>query len=173
MEELIAALACGATLADIMGDTFAPAPMELTTDSAAIERQMRLIDRIHAMGKEVLMSSHILQFTSAEQVLQVALEHEKRGADIAKIVTAGNSDEEEMENLRITRLLQKELRIPFLFLSGGTHSKIHRGIGPMLGCFTYLCVWRHDETSVPTQPTIRAAKQIRDSFDYLPDIIDG
>jgi len=75
-----------------------------------------------------------------------------------------------MENLRITTLLKKELDIPFLFLSGGTHSKIHRRIGPMLGCVTYLAVQSYDVGSVYTQPTVKAAKAIRDNFDYLPDI---
>ena len=169
MDGLLMGLRCGATLADIMGDTFDRSDMELTKNQAAIDKQMRLIDKIHKMGKEVLMSSHISKFTPAETVIAVAMEQQRRGADIVKIVTAANSDEEQMENLRITSLLKKELSVPFLFLSGGTHSKIHRMIGPMLGCVTYLCVLQHDECAVPTQPTVRAAKQVRDSFDYMPD----
>ena len=69
-------------------------------------------------------------------------------------------------------LKKKELKIPFLFLSSGTHSKIHRMIGPQLGCVTYLTVREHDRAAVPTQPTIRAAKAVRDNLDYLPDIAD-
>ena len=105
-------------------------------------------------------------------MLEIAYEHQRRGADIVKIVTAGNSVEEEMENLRITALLKKELKVPFLFLSGGTHSKVHRRIGPQLGCVTYLAVQAHDNRSVPTQPTVKEAKAIRDNFDYLPDVPD-
>lgn len=44
-------------------------------------------------------------------------------------------------------------------------------IGPQLGCLSYLAVHEHDEQSFPTQPTIRAAKAVRDNLDYLPDII--
>ena len=117
------------------------------------------------------MSSHVRRFVDAETVLEIAYEQQRRGADVAKIVTAANSDEEQIENLRITSLLKKELKIPFLFLSGGTHSKIHRMIGPQLGCLSYLAVHEHDEQSFPTQPTIRAAKAVRDNLDYLPDII--
>lgn len=170
MNGLLMGLRYGATLADIMGDTFDKSEMELTKNPSAIDRQRKLIDQIHAMDKEVLMSSHILKFTPAEVVLEVALEHQRRGADISKIVTFASSEEEEMENLRITTLLKKELDIPFLFLSGGTHSKIHRRIGPMLGCVTYLAVQSYDVGSVYTQPTVKAAKAIRDNFDYLPDI---
>ncbi len=160
---LITALKCGATLADIMGDIYDPSPMELTKNEAAIAKQMRLIDTIHAMGKEVLMSSHICKFTPAEKVVETALEHRRRGADITKIVTASNNEEELIENLRITTLLRKELNIPFLFLSGGSHSKLHRLVGPQLGCCMYLAVYEHDKNSVPTQPTISMARTMRDS----------
>lgn len=175
-EELLKALKCGATLGDVMGSAFDEEcgmgiDLELSMKPKAVEKQMKLIDRIHDMGKEVLMSSHVLKFTPAETVLEIAFEQQRRGADIVKIVTAGNSDEEQMENLRITFLLKKELKVPFLFLSGGTHSKIHRMIGPQLGCISYLAVTRHDECAVPTQPTIRAAKAVRDNFDYMPDIV--
>jgi len=174
-EELITAMSCGATLADVPGSAFDPESgmgigLELSRKTDAVDRQMQLIDRLHRMGKEVMMSSHILKFTPAETVLEVAFEQKRRGADIVKLVTAANSDEEQMENLRITTLLKKELDVPFLFLSGGAYSKIHRMIGAQLGCVTYLAVHEHDERAVPTQPTIRAAKAVRDNFDYVPDI---
>ena len=172
MEQLITALGCGATLGDVMGNTFDPeADMEMTYDPKAIDQQKKLIDRIHAMGKEVIMSSHVHRYIPAETVLEIAHQQRSRGADIVKIVTAANSDAEQMENLRITTLLKQELDCPFLFLAGGTHSKIQRMIGPMLGCFTYLAVAEHCATAVSTQPTIRAAKAVRDNFDYMPDLI--
>ena len=175
--ELVKALECGATLADVPASLFDSESgmgigLELSMKQDAIDRQMRLIDKIHSMGKEVLMSSHVLRFVPTETVMEIAYEQKKRGADIVKIVTAANSDEEQMENLRITTLLKKELGIPFLFLSGGTHSKIHRMIGAQLGCVSYLAVKEHDERAVPTQPTIKAAKAVRDNFDYLPDIVE-
>ncbi len=171
MEGMLTALRCGATLGDIMGDTFDKCDLELTFNPEAVKKQMELIDQIHAMGKEVLMSSHINKFLPAEEILKIALAQQERGVDIVKIVGGANSTEEEMENLRITTLLKKELKVPFLFLSNGTHTKIHRMIGPMLGCFGYLCVLEHSPTAVPTQPTVAAAKAVRDSFDYMPDII--
>ena len=76
------------------------------------------------------------------------------------------------KSLNLISLLKKELKVPFLFLSGGTHSKIHRMIGPQLGCVSYLAVREHDERAGPTQPTIKAAKAVRDNFDYLPDFIE-
>jgi 3-dehydroquinate dehydratase type I len=151
-----------------MGDYYCRAENELTMDAAAIEKQKRLIDRIHEAGGEVLMSSHVLKYTPAEEVLRIALEQQKRGADVVKIVTAANSVEEEMENLRITTLLKKELDVPFLFLSGGTHCRMHRTIGPMLGCVMALCVQRYDARSSKDQPLLHAERMILDNFDYYP-----
>lgn len=175
-EELLRALSCGATLGDVPGSWFDAesgmgVELELTMKPDAVDKQKRVIERIHEMGKEALMSSHVLKFTPAETVLEIAYEQVKRGADVVKIVTAANSDEEQIENLRITTLLKKELGAPFLFLSGGTHSKIHRMIGPQLGCLTYLAVREHDARAVSTQPTIRAAKAVRDNLDFMPDIV--
>jgi len=176
-EDLLIALRCGATLGDVPGSLFDTESgmgigLELSMKQDAKDKQIRLIDRIHELGKEALMSSHVLKFTPAETVLEIAFEQAKRGADIVKIVTAANSDEEQIENLCITTLLKKELHVPFLFLSGGTHAKIHRMIGAQLGCVTYLAVKEHNARAVPTQPTIKAAKAVRDNFDFMPDIIE-
>ena len=165
-EDLLTYLSWGATLADVMGDYFCPSPDEITYDETAVKKQKELIDRIHAMGKEVLMSSHTHRFMTAEEVLKLALAQQERGADISKIVAAGNTVEEEMENLRITTLLKKELKIPFLFLSGGKCCKIHRTIGPMLGCNMWLTTQKHDEYSVGAQPVCRAIRTIADNFNY-------
>ena len=167
-DELVDLAKWGATLLDVMGDYYCRAENELTMDAAAIEKQKRLIDRIHEAGGEVLMSSHVLKYTPAEEVLRIALEQQKRGADVVKIVTAANSVEEEMENLRLTPLLKKELDVPFLFLSGGTHCRMHRTIGPMLGCVMALCVQRYDARSSKDQPLLRAERMILDNFDYYP-----
>ncbi|MBQ7335436.1 MAG: type I 3-dehydroquinate dehydratase [Clostridia bacterium] len=156
----------GATLIDFPADLFSPAPYEMTYDAQAVERQKRLAEQIHALGGEVLISSHTHKFMSAEEVLAMAREHQARGADISKIVAAANSEEEELENLRITSLLNKELDIPFLFLSSGSHNKLHRTVGPMLGACMWLTVQKHDELATGVQPTCRAIRAIADHFDY-------
>ena len=170
-EELLMAMEVGGTLADVPGDFYhEDKEYQMTEDAEAIEKQMALIDRLHAMGKEVLMSSHVLRFLPAEKVLEIAKEQVRRGADIVKIVTGANSEEEEMENLRIATLLKKELSVPFILLAAGTHAKILRMIGPAVGCFGVFAVYEHDGDAVPTQPTIAAARAVLDHFDYLPDL---
>ena len=160
---LLLAARAGGTLIDVMGDLYARHPDELTDDERAIGRQKKLIDTLHNMGAEVLMSSHVLRFTPAERVLEIAHAQVERGADIVKIVTGAEDDMQQAENLRIVALLKKELKVPFLYLSGGQCSVLRR-VGPMLGCCMWLCVYEHDALSTKAQPLLRNLKAIRDHF---------
>ena len=162
-EELIEMAACGATLCDVMGDYYDRTEGELTMNGAAVEKQMRLIDALHAKGAEVLMSSHVLKFIPAERVLEIAREHQRRGADICKIVTGASTMEEQIENLRIVRLLKAELKIPFLFLAGG-ECRLLRRVGAGLGSCMSLCVHEYDELATKSQPLLRDMKLLRDTL---------
>lgn len=162
-EELIELADCGATLCDIIGDLFDKQPDELAVDETAIKKQMKLIDRLHQEGAEVLMSSHVLKYIPAEEVLKIALEHQRRGADICKIVTGADTMEQQIENLKIINMLKENLKIPFLFLAGG-ESHILRRIGGELGDCMYLTVYEYDELATTSQPLIRNMKAIRDNM---------
>ena len=155
----------GATLCDVMGDIFCKHPEELTDNDEAIQKQMKLIEKLHSLGSEVLMSSHLYKFAPAERVLEIAFEQKRRGADIIKIVTAANTMEQQIENLRITNLLKQELGAPFLFLSSGKCS-IHRRLGIKLGCCMSLCVYEHDARSTSSQPLLSTMKLVRDIIDF-------
>ncbi len=160
-EELLLLAECGATLIDVMGDYFDRTEGEFTTDDVAVQKQKELIEKLHERGAEVLMSTHILRFTPAERVLEIALAHEARGADICKIVTGASTMAEQIENMRIINLLKEKLEIPFLFLSVG-ECHIMRRIGGALGCCMYLCVHEYDEYATKTQPLLSDMKKIRD-----------
>jgi 3-dehydroquinate dehydratase type I len=127
----------------------------------AVNKQIELIDKLHKKGAEVLMSSHVLHFIPAERVIEIALEHQRRGADICKIVTGADSIEEQIENIRITNLLKEKLDIPFLFLSAG-ECRISRRIGGCLGNCMSLCVHEYDDLATETQPLLSEMKLIRD-----------
>ncbi|MBQ1263141.1 MAG: type I 3-dehydroquinate dehydratase, partial [Oscillospiraceae bacterium] len=163
--ELVKIAESGATLVDVMGDMFSVHPEELTDDEAAIKKQMQLIDKLHSLGAEVIMSSHVWKFTRAERVLEMAREQKRRGADIIKIVAGAATMEQQIENLRITELLKRELGAPFLFLSGG-ECAMHRRLGIKLGCCMALCVYEHDALSTPVQPLLSTMKTIRDEIDF-------
>lgn len=162
-DELIELAQCGATLCDVMGDYFDRHPDEVAVDEAAIKKQMELIDKLHEKGAEVLMSSHVYKYTPAERVLEIALEHQRRGADICKIVTGADTMEQQIENLRIINLLKEKLDIPFLFLCGG-ECRILRRIGGEIGCCMYLTVYEYDEFATPVQPLLKNVKAIRDNI---------
>jgi len=163
-EELIELAECGATLCDVMGDYFDKQPDEVARDNNAIAKQMKLIDALHEKGAEVLMSSHVLKFTPAERVVEIALEHERRGADICKIVVSAEGIEEEIENFRIMNLLKQNLKIPFLFLSSG-ECRVLRRIGGEFGSCMYLCVHEYDKLATATQPLLKKVKAIRDNME--------
>jgi 3-dehydroquinate dehydratase len=159
--ELLTLADCGATLCDVMGDYFDRCEGELTMNEDAVKKQIKLIDELHSRGAEVLMSSHVLKFTPAERVLEIALEHQRRGADICKIVTGASTMAEQIENLRIITLLKENLKIPFLFLSGG-ECQILRRVGATIGSCMSLCVVEYDEHATKSQPLLSHMINIRD-----------
>lgn len=153
----------GAELCDVMGDIFDPQPNEITYDENAIEKQKALIDSLHKKGTKVLMSSHVLHYIPAEEVLKIARAQESRGVDVCKIVTGADSMEQQIENLRIIDLLKKELTVPFLFLCGG-ECRILRCIGGEIGSCMYLGVHDYAPENKPVQPRLCDIKAIRDTL---------
>ena len=109
------------------------------------------------------MSSHVYKYTPAERVLEIALEHQRRGADICKIVTGAETMEEQLENLKIINMLKEKLDIPFLFLCCG-ECKILRRISGEIGNCMYLCVPEYDALATPAQPLLHNIKAIRDNM---------
>ncbi len=162
-EELLELADCGANLCDVMGDCFDKQPDELAVDKNAIKMQEQLIQKLHNKGAKVLMSSHIFKYTPAERVLEVAMEQQRRGADICKIVTGADTMEQQLENLKIINMLKENLKIPFLFLCGGK-CNILRRIGGEIGCCMYLCVYEYDKLATPVQPLLKDVKVIRNAM---------
>ena len=155
--------AAGATLCDVMSDFYAPHPDQVATDEAAVARQMKLIEELHGMGAEVLVSAHFNKYATPLRVLEAAKMQKARGADISKIVIHTDTMAQQIEHMSTIELLRGELDIPFLFLTSNQCHLIRR-IGPMMGVCMYLCVYEHDALSTPMQPLLRHAKAIRDNF---------
>lgn len=153
-DELLLALKCGATLIDMPGDSFSPAPDQLTYDQQAIRKQIEFSQKVDDLGGELLISSHVPDFRSEDYVLGMAFEQKRRGADIAKIVTFSHDDEQLTDNLKTTVRLRETLGIPFLFLSGGEKCRLHRLAGPLLGACMWLCVAYRAPITTPPQPLL-------------------
>ncbi len=168
-DELFVALKNGAKLIDIRGDLFDANEVELTENPEAVQKQKAVIDKIHKMGGEVLMSSHLMRFAPMEEVLKIALAQQERGADIAKIVTNADSEEELITNFQILLELKKQLKVEVLFLCNGTHCKTHRLIGPTISGGMYLSVL---DTSLnnSSQPKMSEAKKAIRAAGYDCDV---
>ncbi len=155
---------CGATLCDVQGDLFEPHPEQVCMSESAVSKQMRHIENLKNAGVDVLMSSHLTKFAPEEEILRIAHEHIRRGADIVKIVSKADNEDELYENIRINGVLKKELKIPFLFLSGGSHAYLHRRIGFALGSCMCLCSCKDDEFGVKLQPELAKMKAIIENY---------
>ena len=164
-EEMLKLADWGATLCDVIGDLYGKNDDELCDDPVAVKKQMQLIDKLHEKGVEVLISTHLYRYAPAERILEIALEQQRRGADVVKIVTKADNDEELIDNFRAFTMLKANLKVPFLLLSSGSHGGLTRRIGCNLGSCMYLCVYEHDEYSTKPQPLLRKVKAIRDNME--------
>lgn len=159
-EEMVDIAGHGFDLCDIMCDLFDPQPDEVTKDNSAIAKQEVVIARIHEKGAKVLMSAHTHKYMDTETVVGIALEQQRRGADISKIVIQADTLEQQLDSLKTITVLKEKLDIPFLFLYGGSCGLLRR-VGGELGCCMYLCVPEYDELATTTQPLLSDVKNIR------------
>lgn len=172
-ELLLTAADAGAAMIDVMGDLYDPSPMEITHNGSAIDKQKRLIEKIHARGAEVVVSSHMQCARTTEQVLEHMRALESRGPDVVKIVTTVNTDEELAEALRTTIALKRELKTPFIHLCNGTFSRPHRFMGPVLGVCILFAVHRYDTPYGFTQPTIQSMRAVLDNMNWNINDVGG
>ena len=167
LELLLRGAEAGADLCDIMGDAFDHQPYELTFNEEAIAKQKEYIDRIHAMGKQVLISSHTHTHLTMDEVLLYAHAQKARGADVVKIVNLANGREELQESVNTIFRLQNEMEgTPFLFLTSGSGASIIRQTGPLFGVCMYLCAPWYRKGYTRQQPLLRSMKQVRDNLLY-------
>ena len=166
--EQLMAVRAGASMIDMMGDMFDPSAMELTRDPRAIARQQQVIEQVHALGGEVLMSSHIWVYMTAEETMAHAKALADRGADFVKIAMSVHTEEEALDAMRTTYLVKKELKVPFLHICMGQYGKLHRAIAPMLGSCFALCVQSYTEAGHKEKPLLRAEKALFENLDWQP-----
>jgi len=183
---LIDCFRCGADGIDLEADAFDPVPgptewsdearkysldptskpREFTTNSEAIKRQKEIIEEIHSLGGEVLMSAHTRVRLPVEQCVSMAKEIEDRGADIVKVVRVDTSFEDVLDTMRATLEIKKVLKVPFIMGSHGQHSKIGRVVCPMLGSMLAWCTQPISPGGYPLQPPIRVQKAAWENIDW-------
>lgn len=161
-EQLLGMAKLGANLIDVRTDMFCRSKDEITLDIEAVNKQKQLITRLHDLGAEVLMSTHIFEYRSPQNILEIASLQKERGVDICKIVTTVDTKQELDDAFKTNLLLKERLGLPFLFLCNGSQCRNHRLLSPVFGSCISLCL-ENSKTEGP-QPTIEEAKTIREKF---------
>ena len=135
-------------------------PKEIVTNQEVIEKQCELIERVHGMGAEVLLSCHPNIPMNCEQVVDLALFLEKRNPDIIKIVTIANTDEEMIESLKTMLALKKVIKTPVSYHAAGAKGRLSRVINPVLGGQIAFCVDRYTDSSTMEQLELSTVKTV-------------
>ena len=144
-------------------------PKEIVTDEAVIAKQCELIDQVHSMGSEVLLSCHPGIPMTSEQVVDLALFLEKRNPDIIKIVTRADSEDDLAESIRTMLLLKKEVKTPISYHANGAAGSLSRIINPLLGGQIAFCVDHYNEGSTLEQIDLRTAAAIVENMKKIID----
>ncbi len=161
MESLITAVEAGAAAADMQGYTFDRAskldfvddeyipegmeflaekrPKEVTLKSEAIAKQKEFIDKIHALGGEVLGSVHFGTVLSKEELLKIAKFVRSKGADIVKMVAVCSDKYQVPEAIEATMYLNDNLDFPFSYHMSGLHGIPTRKLCPLFGSKVVFC----------------------------------
>lgn len=141
-------------------------PREISMKPEVIDKQKKLIERVHNMGAEVLLSAHTRVVMNCEQVVELAKEMESRGPDAVKIVTVALNEDDLIEAMKTTVELKKTLKVPFQFQCHGEHGKILRVVGPMLGSMLIFCNQQFNPGGFHHQPLVRSMRKVLQNVDW-------
>lgn len=164
---LLDTIDAGAGCIDVYADMFDHHDRLCYTDKPeAVKKQMELIEKAHAKGAQVMTSCHLFDFVEPEKVLEMGISLEKRGADIVKFAAQVNNEDELLEAMRLTVMLKRTLKVPFLHIAMGQYGKAHRVLAPTLGSCMVLCVQKYTTRSHKDKPLLRAVRTVYDNLDY-------
>lgn len=144
-------------------------PQECCFHGQAVEKQIGIIEEVHSMGVEVLMSCHVKVMTTAKGALKIGREMEERGADLAKIVVWNDDFYELCDTLKANVLLAEKLKVPFKLMSQGEPSKLGRAIFPMFGSAWAFCQQDLRPGGFHYRPLISTMKYIMQRIDWRPN----
>ena len=142
-------------------------PCEVVVDKNIIGKQCELIERVHHMGAEVLLSCHPFVYMDTEQVVDLALFLEKRKPDMIKLVTRCDTEEQMVEAFKSMVALKREVRTKIHFHCVGQKGALTRVVNPMLGSQLIFCLDRFTESSNLDQLDLKTAKLVRDNINNL------
>ena len=139
-------------------------PKEIVTDSKIIDKQCEVIEKVHSMGAEVLLSCHPGIPMDSQQVIDLALFLEKRCPEIIKIVTVANTEDDMIESFKTMSLLKREVKTAVSYHASGKAGALSRIVNPMLGGHMIFCVDRFKVSSTKEQLDLRTVRTIIDEM---------
>lgn len=142
-------------------------PREIVMDSEIISKQCELIEKVHSMGAEVLLSCHPAIVMNSTQVVDLALFLEQRSPDVIKIVTLATNEDELFESIKAMRMLKKEVKTPVAYHANGAAGMLSRVMNPVLGGHIMFCVDHYNEGSTMEQVDLRNARLAVESLKKL------
>ena len=139
-------------------------PKEIVVDEAVIEKQKALIQKVHDMGAEVLISCHPMVPMNSEQVTDLAKHLYDRGPDVIKIVTWADTEADLHESIRsILKLKETITDIPVHCHAAGKAGQLSRVINPILGGYLLFCNDGFTASSNFSQPDLQTVRSIIDN----------
>ncbi len=161
METLLRAVEAGTAAVDMQGYTFDRAskdafvddayipeelaflrdkrPREVTLKPEALAKQKEFIDKVHAMGAEVLGSVHFGTILSREEMAAIARFVRAKGADVVKMVGVGTDKYQVPAAIDATIYLNEVLDFPFSYHLNGREGIPTRKLCPLFGSYVVFC----------------------------------
>lgn len=84
------------------------APQETVVDPEIVKQQIEYVDKIHKLGGEVLISTHIQTVLNKKQLIAYAKFHAAHGYDILKIVAIGKEPQDVIECVEACKELRND-----------------------------------------------------------------
>lgn len=179
VESFLRAIEAGAAGIDMQGYTFhipsrgefcgedrysftKDAPKEVVTDPAIIEKQCALIEKVHSMGAEVLLSCHPGVVMNTQQVVDLVRFLKERNPDIIKIVTKAVAPADCDEAIRTMTVLKREFDFPVSYHASGKAGIPSRILNPLQGGQIAFCIDRYNEGSTMEQLDLRTVRSVVD-----------
>lgn len=143
-------------------------PLEIVTDKKVIKKQKKFIDRVHGMGKEVVLSTHPDIPMNGDQIIDLVCFLAERNPDVIKLVTRCNTEEELTEAFDTMRRLKK-LNLPqkISFHCCGEKGGTTRLINPLLGSYMCFCTKADDANRIKEQLDIKTAVEFFKQFGWM------
>lgn len=196
-EQLLIAVEAGAACVDMQGYTFYGSqdtkptliteyrgehmsfvdacPEEVCLCPETIKKQMSFVDRVHSMGAEVLLSTHVGCFLKCEQVLDLLDFLKVRNPDVIKLVGMGcDTDEDLVEYFKtLTEIKKRYTDVKIHYHSCGKKGCLTRMLGPLFGSYLMFCIDRYNQASDFNQLPLEAMAEIYTQFDKLLEGMDS